>query len=144
MLKKILMGFGVLFLGFCGLVIANMPPLESTSSETPVVAATAIPPLELVSWKWGRDEYDQYAEVTGEVKNVSGEPLRSLVVLASIYDKDGTFISTARALVDFNPVMPGQTTPFKSMAKWNPAMSRAVLSFQLIGGREVPYSERAK
>ena len=50
-------------------------------------------------------------------------------------DGSGTFITTDNALIDYNPILPGQTSPFKTMSSTNPAMSKYTVDFKhLIGG----------
>jgi hypothetical protein len=43
-------------------------------------------------------------------------------VVASWYDKDGTFISSDDAPIEYQPLMPGHTSPFKSLIQGMPRM----------------------
>jgi len=95
-------------------------------------AKAASPELELQNWSW-HSEYG-YAILEGAVKNISGDPINGVEAVASFYDKDGAFITSDTALVAYQPVLAGQTTPFKVMATWNPAMKSAYVEFKRFWG----------
>ena len=97
------------------------------------------PLLVLRSWSWST-EYG-YATASGEVKNISGAPLSNVEAIVSFYDRNGTFITSDDALIDYNPVMPGQTSPFKVMATENPAMKTARIEFKELMGTTIPYAD---
>lgn len=105
----------------------------------PVVRYDVLPPaeLELGDWRWGQSGAGAYALVEGQVTNVSGRPLKYVLALAEFYTGDGTFITSDNALIDYNPILPGQTSPFKVYATWNPAMQSANLSFKFMGGESI-------
>ena len=88
--------------------------------------------LEVSNWSWG--ESYGYAQATGQVKNTSGESLRNVQAVVSFYDRNDTFITSADALIDYNPILPGQSSPFKVMERYNPAMHSARLEFKYFGG----------
>jgi hypothetical protein len=91
--------------------------------------------LALVAARGYESESGGYHYVEGQVKNVSDESLKNVVVVATWYDKDGNFIKTDDALIDYNPILPGQTSPFKTITSGNPAMSRYTVEFKhLLGG----------
>ncbi|MEP7173436.1 MAG: hypothetical protein ABI705_08110 [Aestuariivirga sp.] len=88
--------------------------------------------LELIKWSWQR-EYD-YAIVEGVVRNISGQPLKNVEAVVSFQTKSGEFITADTALVDYNPILRGQASPFKVIARWNPAMARANIEFKYLFG----------
>jgi hypothetical protein len=97
--------------------------------------------LQLLSWHWG-EEYD-YAIAEGEVKNITGQSIESVTALVTWYDSNGNLITSDDALIDYNPLMPGQRSPFKVMARYNPQMKKASIRFkQLMGGDLSTYSEK--
>ena len=55
---------------------------------------------------------------------------------------DGTFIKSDDALLDYNPIMPGQISPFKIYSTYNPAMKRCNLSFRYLMGGAISFTER--
>ncbi len=100
------------------------------------------PQLELETWTWG-EEYS-YAIAHGTVKNISGESLKNVQAVVSFYAKDGTFITSDDALIDYNPILPGQTSPFKVIATHNPAMRKAGIEFKELMGGTIRYREKPK
>ena len=94
------------------------------------------PKLELVSWNW-TTKYDKYAIIEGLVKNISTENQKNVEVVITFYDKNGRFITSETALSEYNPILPGQTSPFTVYADYNPAMRREKTQIdfkRLLGG----------
>jgi hypothetical protein len=56
----------------------------------------------------------------GEITNVSDRPLQNVMIFVTFLGSSGDVITTASALVDYQPVMPGQTSPFKVIGSGNP------------------------
>jgi hypothetical protein len=52
--------------------------------------------------------------VEGEVVNRTSDSLRNVAVVITWRDAAGKFITSDRVLIDYNPVLPGQASPFKS------------------------------
>lgn len=91
--------------------------------------------LAIIASRGYESEHGNYWYVEGQVKNVSDEPLHNVMVVATWSDKDGQFIKSDDALIDYNPIMPGQTSPFQTITSGNPAMSRYSVDFKtLMGG----------
>jgi hypothetical protein len=89
--------------------------------------------LELVKFSW-HTEYG-HAILEGQVRNISAHSLRNVEAVATFHTKDGEFITSADALIDYNPILPGQASPFKVYATENPAMNKANVEFkELISG----------
>ena len=47
-----------------------------------------------------------------------------------VFDKNHQFITFDDALIDYQPVLPGQTSQFTVIGTWNPAMQTAALQFK--------------
>ncbi|MCF8097998.1 MAG: FxLYD domain-containing protein [Desulfarculaceae bacterium] len=92
--------------------------------------------LLIKSWRWSQTS-SYYVEVTGEVKNISYKRMKNVVAVASFYDKQNNFITSKWTFLEFNPVMPGQTSPFKIMARFNPLMNKCSLRFKYFTGQEI-------
>lgn len=91
------------------------------------------PQLELIGFNW-HIEYG-YAVLEGQVRNLSPKPIANVAAVGSFYDTNGGFITSADALIDYNPILPGQTSPFRVMHTQNPAMKKAGVEFKhLMGG----------
>lgn len=81
---------------------------------------------------------DGYCIVSGEVKNISPGKLANVEAVATFYDKNKNVIKTDDALIEYNPILPGQTSPFRVGTTGNPAIKSEVLTFAFLGGAEIP------
>ncbi len=114
-------------------------------TTTTAPAPQAVPPLELLASN-GTIGHG-YHTVEGQVKNVSSEPLDNVKVVVSWFTKDGTFVKKDDALIDYRPLLPGQTSPFSSMASSNPAMTGFRVEFTTFRGavlEHVDHSDEKK
>ena len=75
-----------------------------------------------------------YASVIGEVKNTSGKPLENVMAVGNWYTATEEFIVSDSALLTFNPIMPDQISPFKTMSTFNPLMTNCELHFTELFG----------
>ena len=111
-------------------------------TAAPLAASVNTPPLELVSWHWY--ERGNYAIAEGEVLNKSSKALGSIQVVVSYYTDADEFITTGNAIIDFNPILPGQSSPFKAYARYNPKMTTALIRFKHVSGAEIKHSSRSQ
>ncbi len=100
--------------------------------------------LEIISWYWYITESASYVEAKGQVKNISGMSLEDVEVVVTYYDKDGNFITSDSALIDFNPILDGQVSPFIVYTIYNPAMKTASIEFKFLLGGTIPTYSRKK
>ena len=129
---------------FIALMLGASAKERSSAASDPLRAAPPVaagPQLELESWTWSQ-EYG-YVTAEGRVKNIADTTLRSVEAVVTFTTKDGTFITSDDALIEFNPILPGQTSPFKVMTVYNPAMARATIDFKELMGGAVRWRERA-
>ena len=103
---------------------------RSPSTATPerALPTPEQPKLLLLNWTW-HEEYG-YAIVEGEVKNISQETLKNVEAVAKFYTADKKFITSDDSLIAYNPILPGQTSPFKVSTTHNPAMNSASITFK--------------
>ena len=80
-----------------------------------------------------------FATAEGRVKNVSNVRLENIQAVVTFKTRDGTFITASDALIDFNPILPGQISNFKVMTRANPAMNKASIDFKKLMGGAVPW-----
>jgi hypothetical protein len=85
-------------------------PSSTATSSTPSVPAAASAPapeptyeLTLISSRGYESEGGEYHIVEGQVRNVSSQPLKNVTAVATWFDKDGGFIKSDDALIDYNP-----------------------------------------
>ena len=86
--------------------------------------------LLMVSSRAYASESGDYRFVEGRVKNVSGEPLHNVAVVATWYDADGRLVKTSTALIGHNPFVPGNTSEFRVVTPGAQEMKRFSLEFR--------------
>lgn len=97
--------------------------------------------LEIISSSWSQDH--GYATYEGQVKNISNLNLKNVQAVATWYDSNGNMITSSSALIEYNPILPGQISPFKVMKTYNPAMEKAGVEFsKLMGGTLKVYRKK--
>lgn len=116
--------------------------LSPTASSAPEPTASPMPQdaLEIQSFKCTTDASIGFAYVEGEVKNISTDSLGNVEAVGTWYTNVGTFIVSDDALTDFNPILPGQTSPFKTYSTYNPEMRKCDLKFKDLLGGQIPAS----
>jgi len=92
--------------------------------------------LELIATTYAR-EYD-YITVEGQVKNISGVNLESIEAVVQYYDDNDNFVKSDSALIDYNPILAGQTSPFSVITTDNPAIKRYSVTFKYLFGGTLP------
>jgi hypothetical protein len=135
----------IIFLAGTGLyVISSLVPGEKPkrldTSPAPTQPIPTGPQLELVKFTW-HTEYG-YAVLEGQVSNISEEPLKNVAAVASFYDSNGGFVTSSDSLIDYNPILPGQTSPFKVMTTENPSMKKALVEFKELLGGTIPFRRK--
>jgi hypothetical protein len=97
--------------------------------------------LELTSSRWSKDY--GYAIYEGQVKNISNLKLENVQAVVTWYDKNDNMITSSSALIEYNPILPGQSSPFKVIKTYNPAMEKASIEFtRLMGGTIKTYRKK--
>jgi len=139
------MGCAVLMLLFIGFCVYSMNQETTTPSTTQQPAQPPVPQqpkLALLSASGYETEGGGFFVVEGQVKNVSDEPLENVAVVATWFTQDDTFITSDDAIIDYNPILPGQTSPFKTMSRSNPAMSKYTLDFKELFGGTIAFEDQ--
>jgi hypothetical protein len=122
-----LMILGLLLLGWC---VVRVPAPTSPGSAT--ARTEASPHLALLSSS-ASSAYG-YHKVAGEVRNVSTESLRNVEAVVTWRDGSGRFITSDTALIEYNPLLAGQTSPFEVATRSNPEMQSYTVEFKLLMG----------
>lgn len=97
--------------------------------------------LIIENWRWA-DSSNSYYRVEGLVTNRTSQPIRSILAEARFYDSDGNFVHADDALIDYNPLLPGQSSPFDIIVRKNPGFASAGLHFRTFGGQAIPAISR--
>jgi len=123
--------------------VHNAPAPAASKPSAPAApaapASPAKPPLELLSFNCVQD--NGFAYVTGEVKNVSGEALENVQSVGEFRTSGSELVKTADALVEYNPIMPGQTSPYKVITTDNPQIKGCSISFKYLMGGKISYTK---
>ena len=62
--------------------------------------------------------------------NLTDKPIDSLTAVIEFRTADGTFVKSEMGIVEFQPLLPGQTSPWKVMTTHNPAIEKVGLRFK--------------
>jgi hypothetical protein len=119
-------------------------PTSGRTSAATAAAAAQGPELEILASSGRRSDGGDYMKVEGQVKNISNRAIDAIVVVTNWYSDDGTFIASDKGLVDFRPLLAGQTSPFSSLTRRNPAMSKFSVQFTTYGGTVIPHKDTSK
>ena len=117
---------------FAGRRASPAPGDQPTVAASPAPSAQSGPRLALLATKGAIG--NGYHRVEGQVKNISSAKLANVAALVSWFDTDGTFIASDQALVDENPLLPGQTSPFTVVMRSNAQMRTFSVEFKEVGG----------
>jgi hypothetical protein len=60
-----------------------------------------------------------------------------VVVDAVFLNADGGFITSAFAMIDSNPILPGQTAAFSVMETFDPDIRSSSVSFKTLSGKSI-------
>jgi hypothetical protein len=139
----------LLFLGWCSSLMnpsSNVGPSRSTSSGSTTQPAPdpSAKKLALLSSRGYESEGGGYHIIEGQVKNISNESLKSVAAKGTWYAKDGTFITSDDTLIDFDPLLPDQTSTFKVMSRSNPAMAKFSVEFKYLLGGSIPTTDQRR
>lgn len=140
-LSACLLGIGIIFM------IASSPSISSIPSRGPdvkqeVQQSEGLPPLQILSWRC--DKEHDYVFVRGEVKNISSQIIKNVTAVAEFRTKNGTFVKSEDALIKYNPILPGQTSPFEVGGTDNPEIEKCNVAFKDLLGGAIPHILAAK
>jgi hypothetical protein len=119
-------------LGSIGSSNKDNSAVHVSSRETTSPPAPPTPLLELKASRCNKEYSFIISE--GTVTNISGEPLKNVEAVAGYYDASGNFIKSGDAIIEYNPILPGQTSPYKTITTDNPAITRCDVSFKFLMG----------
>ncbi|MBK5297933.1 MAG: hypothetical protein JJE40_12315 [Vicinamibacteria bacterium] len=127
---------GVLVVGLAltGIYLWNRPHMAAAAAP----AASA--PLELVSLRHQRQ--GDTLIVSGLVRNPhAGRPIKGLAAVAFTFDRQGTFLTSGRAALDFPQLGAGDESPFSIAVPQSAGVGRYRVSFRTDDG-VVPHIDR--
>jgi len=95
-----------------GIIVMIYACMQESGHSSGIVSEEPEYQLQLLSF---RSEHcsSSHMCVMGEVKNINHNKLDRVMANVSWYTNDGIFITSDDALIDYNPIMPNQTSPFE-------------------------------
>lgn len=134
--RSLAVAAAVLFVGLLGGLVYMMSSPRGTSA----VAVGPNSPLELVSLR--HDRKNEKLAVSGLVRNpAAGQPVEHLSAVVFLFDKQGAFVTSAKADVDFLKLGAGDESPFVVSLDAPATVSRYRVSFRTSDG-VVPHVDR--
>lgn len=135
---------GLIFLGMIASPNNSNTPTSPPSSGTLPKASTSQEqaPLELLSWSCQQEH--GYVHVRGEVRNTSSRKLENVVAVGEFRTKDGELVKAEEALLDYNPILPSQTSPFSAGGTDNPRIKHCGVTFKYLLGGSIDFAEKKK
>ncbi len=124
--------FGIVPLSILEPPAIAVPVAETTTEPQAISAAAPRAQLRLRSWRC----YEEYGfqHIEGRVTNQTDRAFNNDLVVASFETSAGRLVKNETALVQFQPLMPGQTSPFTLVAIGNPQIDRCEIGFQIMSG----------
>lgn len=119
-------------------VQARLDREATTAAELAKPTRTPIPPpykLALISASCSRTE--SYITCEGFVENISGVSLKNVVAVLELLDDNGVAQASDDALIGYDPILPGQQSPWKVIARNNPAFTKSNVEFKEFGGATI-------
>lgn len=121
-------------------LIGSLAWTMSAPRGTSAAAVGPNSPLELVSLR--HDRKNEKIAVSGLVRNpAAGKPVERLVAVVFLFDRQGAFVTSAKAEVDFLKLGSGDESPFVVSLDAPPAVARYRVSFRTDDG-VVPHIDR--
>ncbi len=78
----------------------------------------------------------------GLVTNDTSRSMENVMAVALYYTEDGTFVTSDDALIDFDPILPGQSSPFSVLTRNNPAITKCGIQFKEFFGGTIEHQKR--
>jgi hypothetical protein len=77
----------------------------------------------------------------GKVKNVSLQSLSNVEVHVNGLDSSGNTVTQNDAMIDYNPILPNETSSFQVVFQVNPALKGVKFSFHYLDGGLIPVQQ---
>jgi hypothetical protein len=130
-------GLFVVVAALSAIYLWNRPSAHTVSAAA---AEASDAPLELVALRHQRR--GEVMVISGLVRNPHrGRVIQSLSAIAFTFDKQGGFLATGRAPLDFPLLQPGDESPFTVRVPNSPAIGRYRVTFRTESG-VVPHVDR--
>jgi hypothetical protein len=126
------------------MVLGCVDAPQRTSSSSNYSGSTDPSPSTLIeptaieyTHRWNWSDSGEYFYIEGTVTNVSGQKLNGVKIVVSFFDDQKSFVSSDFTYAEFDPLMPGQTAPYKLMMPKNPAIDTYQVAFAARDGAQL-------
>jgi hypothetical protein len=116
-------------------------PRGLPSPHLPTPTPTPKYKLALISGKCTLRSDIGFTECEGFVENISGKTMENVEVVITWVDDDGVPQSSDEALIDYNPILAGQQSPWSTIGSYNPALTRFRVEFKELLGGTISYRD---
>ena len=109
-----------------------------TSETTGRRAAAATTALRLLDSRCFAEH--GFRQIVGRVRNTTDRPIASVMAVGTFSTSGGALVKVESALLEYDPIMPGQTSPFRVIGTDNPEISNCEIGFRNLFGPAILYS----
>lgn len=136
-------------LAFVVLIVVGLGCANSgrqTTSQQPTSLSSSETAINKVSveythrWNWSAS--GDYIHIEGEIRNVTTERIEGIKIILTFYDKSQRLVTSDISYANFDPIMPGQTSPYTSMISANPAIDTYTVQFSTRSGERLNAIDR--
>lgn len=127
--------FGVIVFSIGLFVLSSSDFSSHVAHPSTISGPDGAPALSFNATRCEQDSGYMIAE--GTVTNNTTEALKDVAAVVSFNDASGKLVTSEDSLIEYNPILAGQTSPFKVMATYNPAMATCSVSFKELMGGEI-------
>jgi hypothetical protein len=126
-------------------VITDLRPPASPASTAPGFATTKWytpePPARLRVTNWSCQLRARLPDHGGRSLEYFPGKYEGHTGRSILLTEAGDFVSSDDALIEYNPLLAGQTSPFKTITKGNPAIKRCKIGFKHFWGAEISFED---
>jgi hypothetical protein len=113
-------------------VVPEPPPTPAPAAAQSAVVVSA--QLVLVNARGIESADGAYCHVEGDIRNASARAFDGVLASVRWFDKNGRQVGADDALVEADPLRPGETSRFRASTGCSPAIATYALSFRLLDG----------
>lgn len=108
---------------------------HTTSTQIDTVLLESESELRLISFRCTKE--DGYFSIDGQVKNISSEKIDNVTAIGIFATRSGDVVKTDSTLIEYDTILPDQTSPFRVITKDNPLMEKCRVEFKRMFGDKI-------
>ncbi len=137
--------FAPLLIAFLVVLVAGCASTTLTSQLTtakPTASPVPEEPRLLLLAVNGTKASRSYLQIDGIVRNVTSQSLQNVIAIALLCDDNGKFLFSDESRLSYNPIRPGQESPFKILIREDPKISGGAIRFKALNGGEIAMTDQ--